>query len=48
MHFVIPPDIRTVELMTSGETLPDLFPSFSQVLSECGIVPVTTRKESTG
>ncbi|KAL4896210.1 3-hydroxyacyl-CoA dehydrogenase [Aspergillus ambiguus] len=48
MHFTMPPAIRTVELMTDGETDPALFPMLSAVLAECGTVPVTARRESTG
>ncbi|EAU33264.1 hypothetical protein ATEG_06720 [Aspergillus terreus NIH2624] len=48
MHFTMPPAIRTVELMTDGETEGALFPLLSGVLRECGTVPVTARKESTG
>ncbi|KAK4131771.1 YWTD domain-containing protein [Trichocladium antarcticum] len=48
MHFTMPPDIRTVELMTDGETAPELFPFLTRVLDECGMVPVTARRESTG
>ncbi|KAF9887013.1 hypothetical protein FE257_010629 [Aspergillus nanangensis] len=48
MHFTMPPAIRTVELMTDGETESELFPMLSQVLKECGTVPVTARRESTG
>ncbi|KAM0545398.1 hypothetical protein ACHAPJ_011382 [Fusarium lateritium] len=48
MHFTMPPDIRTVELMTDGETDEELFPILSDVLRECGTVPVTARRESTG
>lgn len=48
MHFTMPPDVRTVELMTSGETSSDLFPFCSRILRECGMAPVTARKESTG
>ncbi|KAL5358434.1 hypothetical protein BJX96DRAFT_173434 [Aspergillus floccosus] len=48
MHFTMPPAIRTVELMTDGETESALFPLLSDVLRECGTVPVTARRESTG
>ncbi|GLB06634.1 hypothetical protein AtubIFM57258_001945 [Aspergillus tubingensis] len=48
MHFTMPPSIRTVELMTCGETDERVFPMLSEVLSECGVIPVTARKESTG
>lgn len=48
MHFTMPPAIRTVELMTDGETREELFECLIAVLRECGTVPVTARKESTG
>ncbi|ODM22511.1 hypothetical protein SI65_00099 [Aspergillus cristatus] len=48
MHFTMPPAIRTVELMTDGETKQELFGILSEVLRECGMVPVTARRESTG
>lgn len=48
MHFTMPPAIRTVELMTDGETKEELFGTLSEVLRECGMVPVTARRESTG
>ena len=48
MHFTMPPAIRTVELMTSGETDEALFPLLTDVLTRCGVLPVTARRESTG
>jgi len=48
IHFTMPPGIRTVELMTDGETYPAIFPFLSEVLSKCGMLPATARKESTG
>ena len=48
MHFYMPPDLCTVELMTSGQTEDQIFPFLSEVLSACGMVPVTAKKESTG
>jgi 3-hydroxyacyl-CoA dehydrogenase len=48
MHFTMPPGIRTVELMTCGETKPELFGELSEILKGCGMVPVTARRESTG
>lgn len=48
MHFTMPPAIRTVELMTDGETRHELFRVLSEVLRECGMVPVTAKRESTG
>ena len=48
VHFTSPPEIRTVELMTDGVTREEVFEVVSEVLRECGVVPVTARKESTG
>lgn len=48
MHFTMPPTIRTVELMTDGETRPELFPQLSELLQGCGMIPVTAKVESTG
>ncbi|KAB8268973.1 hypothetical protein BDV30DRAFT_251794 [Aspergillus minisclerotigenes] len=48
MHFTMPPAIRTVELMTDGETSPKLFNLLTGVLKDCGMIPVTARRESTG
>lgn len=48
MHFVVPPGINTVELMTDGETQPKLFELLSNVLKTCGMIPITAKKESTG
>ncbi|KAJ4300647.1 hypothetical protein N0V88_003332 [Collariella sp. IMI 366227] len=48
IHYTMPPDIRTVELMTDGETEPAIFPFLSDILTKCGMLPATARKESTG
>lgn len=48
MHFTMPPTIRTVELMTDGETNPNIFPFLTNILNDCGLLPATARKESTG
>jgi 3-hydroxyacyl-CoA dehydrogenase len=48
IHFTMPPAIRTVELMTCGNTDPEIFPYLETVLGECGMLPVTARRESTG
>ncbi|CAG8901789.1 unnamed protein product [Penicillium egyptiacum] len=48
IHFTMPPAIRTVELMTCGETDPAIFPYMETVLGECGMLPVIVRRESTG
>ncbi|KAK0721175.1 hypothetical protein B0H67DRAFT_663921 [Lasiosphaeris hirsuta] len=38
------PAIRTVELMTDGETEPEIFPFLPKMLEECGMLPTTARK----
>ncbi|KAK3695725.1 hypothetical protein B0T22DRAFT_456057 [Podospora appendiculata] len=48
VHYTMPPAIRTVELMTDGETEPGVFPFLTDVLNNCGMLPATARKESTG
>ncbi|KUM56747.1 hypothetical protein ACN42_g10449 [Penicillium freii] len=48
IHFAMPPAIRMVELMTCGKTDPKIFPYLEAVLGECGMLPVTARRESTG
>lgn len=48
VHFTMPPSIRTVELMTNGETDPQVVTYLEDVLGECGLLPVTARRESTG
>jgi len=48
VHYTMPPAIRTVELMTDGETYPEIFPFLSDILRTCGMLPATARKESTG
>lgn len=48
VHFTMPPGIRTVELMTDGDTRNEVFEYATELLKGCGMVPVTARKESTG
>lgn len=48
IHFAMPPEIRTVELMTDGYTHSEVFPFLTEVLQLCGMLPVTAAKESTG
>ncbi|KAK4155077.1 hypothetical protein C8A00DRAFT_32068 [Chaetomidium leptoderma] len=48
VHFTMPPEIRTVELMTDGETHPEVLSYLTEVLARCGMLPVTAKKESTG
>ena len=48
IHTSVLPAIRTVELMTDGETDPEIFPYLEDVLGQCGLLPVTAKCESTG
>ncbi|VBB71607.1 Putative dehydrogenase [Podospora comata] len=48
MHYYIPPDIRVVELMTSGSTHEDIFPFLEEHLKRSGMLPVMAHRESTG
>lgn len=48
IHFTMPPDILTVELMTCGQTDWDVLTYVKDVLGECGTIPVIARRESTG
>lgn len=48
MHFTMPPMTRTVEMMTCGQTDPKIFTYLEAVMGECGLLPVTARRESTG
>ena len=48
IHFAMLPAIRIIELMTCGKTDPEIFPYLETVLGECGMLPVTVRRESTG
>ncbi|KAK4191798.1 putative dehydrogenase [Podospora australis] len=48
MHYFIPPDIRIVELMTSGWTHEEIFPFLQQHLQKSGMIPVVAHQESTG
>ena len=47
-HCALPPSIRTVELMTCGGTDPEVIRYLETVFGECGMLPVTSRRESTG
>lgn len=47
-HCALPPSIRTVELMTCGDTESDVIQYLETVFGECGMLPVTSRRESTG
>ena len=48
MHYIIPPRIRLVELMTSGSTHGDIIPFLEQHLSSSGMMPLRVHRESTG
>ena len=48
IHFAMPPAIRTVEMMTCGETDFEILAYMEDVLGECGMLPVIARRESTG
>lgn len=48
MHYIIPPKIRLVELMTSGSTHRDIFPFLEHHLRNSGMLPLQARTESTG
>ncbi|KAK4218285.1 putative dehydrogenase [Rhypophila decipiens] len=47
-HYIIPPGIRSVELMTSGTTYPEIFPFLQEQFRASGMLPVVAHKESTG
>ncbi|KAF2090168.1 YWTD domain-containing protein [Saccharata proteae CBS 121410] len=48
MHYYMPPAIRIVELMTSGQTYPEIFPFLTELLQGLDMFPVTVQKECTG
>ncbi|KAK4446743.1 YWTD domain-containing protein [Podospora aff. communis PSN243] len=48
VHFTMPPGIRTVELMTDGETEEGVLEFLRGVLEGCGMVVAVARRESTG
>ena len=47
-HYMMPPQSRVVELMTDGQTYPEIFPFYVERLKEVGFLPIVARKESTG
>ncbi|KAK9319166.1 hypothetical protein V1517DRAFT_333420 [Lipomyces orientalis] len=47
-HYMMPPEAIIVELMTSGHTVPDIFPFLVERHKEAGLHPVVALKESTG
>jgi 3-hydroxyacyl-CoA dehydrogenase len=48
VHFSMPPAIRTVELMTCGETDREVLLYMEDIMGECGLLPVIARRECTG
>ncbi|KAJ6438801.1 3-hydroxyacyl-CoA dehydrogenase, NAD binding domain [Purpureocillium lavendulum] len=48
MHYYMPPSIRIIELMTSGNTDAAIFPFLVKKLRETSMDPYIARKESTG
>ncbi|PYH91741.1 YWTD domain-containing protein [Aspergillus ellipticus CBS 707.79] len=48
VHFFMPPEICTVELMTCGSTMKEVMDILVDLLKDCGMFPVVTRRESTG
>jgi 3-hydroxyacyl-CoA dehydrogenase len=47
-HYMMPSKSRVVELMTDGETDPEIFPFYVERLKEIGFSPIVARKESNG
>ncbi|KAK3388872.1 armadillo-type protein [Sordaria brevicollis] len=47
-HYMVPPAIRIVELMTSGSTRPEIFPFLLEHFKASGMMPVVAHVESTG
>ena len=48
MHFYMPPDVRSVELMSSGHTDPRIIELLMAELPKYGLVPHRVRKQSAG
>ncbi|MDN4642739.1 3-hydroxyacyl-CoA dehydrogenase family protein [Arthrobacter sp. PsM3] len=48
MHFYMPPDVRSVELMSSGQTDPQIIELLMAELPKYALVPHRVRKQSTG
>lgn len=48
IHYTMPPNVRLVELMTDGETDPEIFNLLTRLHEDIGMLPATARKESTG
>ncbi|BCS04899.1 uncharacterized protein AKAW2_80700A [Aspergillus luchuensis] len=48
VHFMMPPEMRPVEVMTCGSTEEEVMAEMMKVLEECGMRPFMVRRESTG
>jgi 3-hydroxyacyl-CoA dehydrogenase len=48
VHYQMPPRANTVEIMTDGETDPDIIQFMYEKLADAGMLPAIARKESTG
>lgn len=48
MHYLMPPKVRIVELMTCGETAPEIFPFLMEQLKALRMSPIVAKVESTG
>ena len=48
VHYIIPPRIRLVEIMTSGSTHEGIFPFLHKHFLASGMMPVQVERESTG
>jgi 3-hydroxyacyl-CoA dehydrogenase len=47
-HYIMPPDSQIVELMTDGQTDPEIFPFYVERLKEMGMHPIVAKRESPG
>lgn len=48
VHYQMPPKANTVEIMTDGQTHPEIIQFMYDRLEDAGMLPVIARKESTG
>ncbi|GFN17218.1 hypothetical protein AtubIFM56815_004778 [Aspergillus tubingensis] len=48
VHFMMPPEMRPVEVMTCGSTEEEVMAEMMELLESCGMCPFMVRKESTG
>ena len=48
MHFQMPPTMNAVELMSCGQTDPELFPLLARTVERHGLVPFHVQRESVG